>query len=87
MSITSDSDSDDNLTVSLKMLQLDKPTRPPGGGAGSPADRRGALALRPPTLHPLHLLQPLPLQQQPLLLQKEAETVVPEPCSEMNEDD
>ena len=90
MSITSDSDSDDNLTVSLKMLQLDKPTRPPGGGAGSPADRRGALVLRPPTLHPLHplhILQPLSLQQQLLLLQKGAKNVVPEPRSEMNEDD
>ena len=80
MSITSDSDSDDYLTVSLKMLQLDKPTRPPGGGAGSPADRRGALVLRPPTLHPLyplhplHILQPLSLQQQLLLLQKGAKT-------------
>ena len=49
---------------------LDKPNRPPGEGAGSPADRRGALALSPPPLHPLHLLQHLPLQQQPLSLQK-----------------
>ena len=45
---------------------------------------RGALALRPPTLHLLHPMQPLPLQQQPLLLQKGAETVVPEHCSETN---
>ena len=87
---TSDSDSDDNLTVSLKMLQLEKPTRPPGGGAGSPADRRGALVLRPPTLqplHPLHILQPLSLQQQLLLLPRGARTVVLERCFETREDD
>ena len=40
-----------------------------------------------PPLHPLHLMQPLPLQQQPLSLQKGSGAVVPEPCSETNEDD
>ena len=43
---------------------LDKPTRPPGEGADSPSDRRGALAPRPPPprhLQPLlHLPLPLP---------------------------
>ena len=66
-------------------MQLDKPTRPPGGGLVVQQTGEGPWHSAPPPLQPLHLLQPLPLQQQPLSLQKG--TVVPEPCSEMNKDD
>ena len=45
MYITSDSDSDDSLTVSLKMVLAGQADQAPSRGAGSPSDRRGALVL------------------------------------------
>ena len=87
MSIISDIDSDNSLTVSLKMVlagQTDQARR--RGGRQSSTQERGPVP-GPHTLHPLHTLQPLPLQQQLLLLQRGARTVVLERCFETREDD
>ena len=81
MSITSDSDG--HLQVTITVTIAGQADQAPMVGAGSPADRRGALALRPLPLHPLHLPHLLHL----LPLQGEQGTGVPEPGSETNEDD
>ena len=86
------SDSDGHMQVTITVTIVGQADQAPMGGAGSPTTRRGALALRPPALHPLHPLHlqplhPLHLQQQPLSLQEETGAGVSEPCYVMKEDD